>query len=809
MNQGKQTQKQVGPPCVLAAQGRTEYKIVLPVNPTPVQQTAANELASYLKQITGATFPVVSVDTVKVGPENRHILLGPGPASKQLLKDSIDESSIALDGIILKTVGQTLVLSGHARRGTLYAVYTFLEDFLGCRWWTKDESFVPHKDSVAIEPIDYTYAPKLIYRETNYVPGQDKWFRARMKGNGQNIVTIPEELGGSQRFQRGWVHTFYPLIPPQKYFLSHPDWFPEIKGKRCVGYPGWANPPKALQNLLDKLDPSQRYDKGTQLCLTNEGLFQEVLKIVREKLDADPEITFFSFSQNDWHGYCECKECAKVAAEEESQSGPLIRFINRLAEEIAKSHPGVFIDTLAYQYTRKPPKLTKPRDNVVIRLCTIECSFSQTLGEGEQNASLRDDIKEWHRIAPNLFVWDYVTNFSAYMLPHPNYRVLGSNMRFFLDNGVIGMLEQGDRFSASGDFVRLRCWVLFKLLWNSQLDQRALMKEFIAGYYAPEFVPIYMNYFDLLSNAAEKSGVYLNIFRRSTTDWLDVETLVKATAIMDQAVETAKQLQAKDPVAHAGLVDKVQRERLPIDYVWALSRQYYVNMAKETGETLPSKLDADIGGQAWADTLFANFEKYGVKIFSEAGARKPKESFDIIKRGIYMQCGKPGTVPEFCKSLPGDRWFEVQNYSCSLRDNPNEAAIVDDPAASDGKAARLAGHHLEWSTSLRTGWLWQFRLDKTRQKKGNPKYHVYAEVRCDATVDDGIAMTCGLYNADTKKSIWHKKISVKEIKGSQYKLIDMGKLELIDKEYSVWIAPPKRPGEVVAVYVDRFIVIRE
>lgn len=60
-------------------------------------------------------------------------------------------------------------------------------------------------------------------------------------------------------------------------------------------------------------------------------------------------------------------------------AGTVIRFVNAVAEAVEQEFPDVIIDTLAYQYTRKPPKLVRSRHNVCVRLCTIECCFVHPL----------------------------------------------------------------------------------------------------------------------------------------------------------------------------------------------------------------------------------------------------------------------------------------------------------------------------------------------------------------------------------------------------------------------------------------------
>jgi len=180
------------------------------------------------------------------------------------------------------------------------------------------------------------------------------------------------------------------------------------------------------------------------------------------------------------------------------------------AEEIEKEFPLVFVETFAYQYTRKAPSKVRPRANVLIRLCSIECSFLQPLEGSQENAPFAGDLAAWGRIASgNLFGWDYVTSFSSYMLSHPNLRVLGPNIRTFVKNGATGLFVQGDALCSAGDFVRLRHWVLSHLLWNPDLDEGRLIDTFLCGYYGEKTGAALKRYLDFVHDRAEHSGVYL------------------------------------------------------------------------------------------------------------------------------------------------------------------------------------------------------------------------------------------------------------------------------------------------------------
>ena len=388
----------------LSNDGKTDCAIVLPDSPTPVEKTAASELQTYLTEISGVVFQTVSEKDLPINSKAIYV----GKTNKA--QKAVDFSTFKPDEIFMKSFDDgSIILAGHDQRGTIYAVYTFLEDNLGVRWWTDTESTVPKTPNVTIAPLDVRYAPKLIYREPHYkVAFRNPIFAARLKNNGAT-PNIGPEYGGHNSYQY-FVHSFNSLIPGEKYFKDHPDWFPEINGVRKFGHPDWAWPSAGAKELMASLKPEQVHKSGTQLCLANDEMRAELTKNALEALRKNPNATIISISQNDWHGYCTCEKCRALDEAEGSHSASLINFVNKVAEDIEKEFPNVWVDTLAYQYTRKPPKTIKPRHNVIVRLCTIECSFLKPLTD-ESNKTLKDDIEGWAKIAPQLFVWDYVTNF--------------------------------------------------------------------------------------------------------------------------------------------------------------------------------------------------------------------------------------------------------------------------------------------------------------------------------------------------------------------------------------------------------------
>src|SRR5688572_6574764 len=143
-----------GAELLLAEKSRTEFAIVIDSGATPPERTAAHELASTLKQITGAEFPVETNTEAAA----RAILVGNGEAARHVFND-VAFDSLGAEELVIKTKNNHLLLAGGRPRGTLYAVSRFLQQQCGARWWTPWESRIPKQSTLRIASLDLREKP--------------------------------------------------------------------------------------------------------------------------------------------------------------------------------------------------------------------------------------------------------------------------------------------------------------------------------------------------------------------------------------------------------------------------------------------------------------------------------------------------------------------------------------------------------------------------------------------------------------------------------------------------------------------------
>jgi hypothetical protein len=491
---------------VLAEGSRSDYHIVVGAQAGPPVRHAAEELQRFLREMTGATLAIATDDHAPAGPA---IVVGP---SKRLdaLSVKLDAGRLGLEGYALRTVGPDVILAGPGPRGTPYAVYGLLEDHLGCRWFASEASRIPKADRLVLPDLDETVIPRLEYREPFTFEAFDGDWAARNRMNSTR-ANLQARHGGKVRFGDGFfVHTFSTLVPPEKHFKEHPEYFSLVKGKRQDGY--------------------------AQLCCTNEDVIRICTEGILAAMRAQPEATVFSVSQNDTFKYCECDRCAAMAKAEGSQIAPVLALVNRVAEAAAREFPGKAIETLAYQWTRTPPKSMRPLPNVIIRLCSIECCFAHPLDgcDSKENRAFVADLKGWSKVSDRLWVWDYVTNFGHYLMPFPNQRVRDDNIRLYLANSVTGIFEQDTYDTPRSELAELGAYLTAKSLWNPVYGEERATAEFLDAYYGAAAGPI-RAYLDRLHDHAEAANVHVHIFDAPSPALFPPDLLAGADALWGEA----------------------------------------------------------------------------------------------------------------------------------------------------------------------------------------------------------------------------------------------------------------------------------
>ena len=506
----------------LSTDGKAKYTIVISAKANENEKHAADVLNKYLFKITGASFLIVDDTHTKSDFE---IIVG-NTSRNDLKENKINHP----DGFSIITKNNLLLLNGGRGRGVVYAVYTFLEKYCGCRKYCNDEAVVPKNTTLVIpDRIDDVEIPAMNFREYYYKATVDEEYREWHK--------LMRHFPNDSSSQWGmWVHTFNKLVPEEKYFDSHPEYFSFYGGKR----------------------------QPAQLCLGNNEVFEILVKNLATEMQKKPNAKYWSVSQNDNYGYCQCEKCSAIDSIEGSHSGSIIRFVNK----VAAMFPDKIISTLAYQYSRSATKITKPSNNVNIMFCSIECDRSKPIAADKSAGSFAYDFENWSSLTTNILIWDYVVQFSNYVSPFPNFNVLQSNIQFFHANGVRDIFEQGSSGNWS-DFGEMKAYLISALLWNPYINVDSLCTDFANGFYGKAGKAL-MQYQNALEKNLDNANVMLDIYGNPVSpvnSWL-------SHAHMDeykQYLNIAKEAASKNAL-HASRVERVS---LPLWYAQLEQAKFY------------------------------------------------------------------------------------------------------------------------------------------------------------------------------------------------------------------------------------------
>ena len=485
----------------------SDYKIIVPVQADALEKQASQQLQQYLSKIAGSEIPVLNESEFK---GKKAIYIGKTDYAKA---EKVDFASIEGDGYTYKSAGNNFIIAGGNKKGVLYGVYDFLQG-LGFRKLSPDYVYIPKTKDFSPAKKDITFNPLINYRTTSYGQMGDQEY------SDWNKLSSRSDWGL-------FVHTFATLVPPQQYGQSHPEYYSLRNGVRQT---------------------------ATQLCLSNQEVADVLIDNLKKKIAENPGATYWSVSQNDNDQYCQCDNCKALNEKYGGvPSGSIIYFVNK----VAKAIPDKIISTLAYWYTRKAPQNIQIEPNVNIMLCNIESRRQAPVYETDPAFS--KDLKDWGALTNDILIWDYNIQFTNFFDPFPNLYTLKPNIKFYRDNHVNALFMQANSEPAA-EMALLRSYLISKLMWKPDADDKMIMDEFLNNYYGAAG-PYIRRYIDIMHDSLVKSGMQLNIFGDpvdAKEAYLSAEMMPQYNQLFDEAEKTV----SNDPE----LLRRTQVARLPIMY---------------------------------------------------------------------------------------------------------------------------------------------------------------------------------------------------------------------------------------------------
>jgi len=531
---------------VLVEKGVSRAPIIVFKDAPPYTRRAGAELAEYIEKTSGAKPKVIEGLPVPI-PEHA-IWVGFQPKLKELFP-TLDFDFKQPEEILIAANENHLVIAGRDRwnpehlvvpgrnwtiegkqleYGTVNAVYTFLQDYLGVRWLWPGEvgEDIVKRDTISFAPFEYRYHPQ--FRERCHI------FRL-------------SALGDSRGFSHDWVRfqrlQLDSLQAPgghplanwfDKYHAEHPEYFALQPDGTRSGFPGPKEPTKA------------------KLCTSNPAVWKQWLSNVAEDLQKDPNQTVFGASPNDsWNrGHCVCENCCAwddpngvmvrqawqgVSKEWVSLSDRNITFANTLARLVKQRFPGqaLYVAMSAYgdAYLR-PPLKAVPDDNVIVSVVAGFFLRDEVIRPDERLSpeAQRQFFRDWAKITSKLRWRPNIGSVGGFHQGQPDVVFGGTadDFRFVADNNCIGMF-----FDTIWEFWPTQgplYYLMAQMAWNPRQDWQPVMDDYYQRGFGPAAADI-KAYWTLMEEARNRKEAD----RLEFTAVFDDALFAKADDLLDRA----------------------------------------------------------------------------------------------------------------------------------------------------------------------------------------------------------------------------------------------------------------------------------
>ena len=550
----------------LADGGKPLADIVIAPDADENLKFAADELKEHLDKITGGSFAIVTKPAP--GRKRLGVSLARGLA-KQEVRISFSGSGIALE-------------SGEHPE---YAVWDFLWNYCGVRWLdpTDAGTVIPSNPSLSVRCRDFSSRPFAKGRTPTGAYSPELW----------------------ENGTRGWTNYLHVAYPSAFAKGSFADAVREISRRKglflrrmktggevtfaCHSFTWWYDrfwykDRSKFERFMPDYFAKGYPDKKTppQLCYSNPDVIKQTIADVRSYFDtgrykpgAGDDGPDYKWGKDvccleplDNYLFCKCDRCAKQYRPElemmkSQHSDYWFRFVNTVAKEIAKSHPGKKISTLAY-YTHTGAPSFRLEPNVVVHFCFM-CNRMPYTRRNDVEAM---QLREWREAYPDrpfglwlyhTFPKEHTVRFrEGHCFPGFFARALCAEYALFDELDISENIYNCGFVDDYENFLSLR-W-----MWNPREPLRALETEYFSSYgkAADPIRRFYRIVEERYCNPQSYPREFLENYYFQTTDiaWNSLGTpavMLELKALMEEAERRADTPLAKARVANwrAGIFD--------------------------------------------------------------------------------------------------------------------------------------------------------------------------------------------------------------------------------------------------------------
>ena len=441
--------------------------------------------------------------------------------------------------------------------GLRCGLYTLLGK-LGFHWFNPAEDIIgPNRPFAGdLSALAGRHQPDFAYRGLHVCAGKhhyDDRVGRWMSFNRMNrkLTHLPEDdIIGTRLKELGLrpdttVHAYDLLIPDEKYFATHPEYFSLVGGKRI------------------------KQNDGGQLCLSNQQMRAAFTEELLAKIRSKPHLGVFGFCPNDGYGHCECEQCRALDSPEDRKKDQINKrladFVQDICARVAQAAPGVMLGHYSYSnFSNFLDYLPEPPKNLLIS-CTMFHCYSHSVFDADcpVNPEHAQRLQKILAKIDRVYIYDYYAyNWSR--LPAPYWQAIIDDFKRYKQLGVEGWMSE---CSGADHPMWQTQWCNYylaaKMLWNSERDLDSFLTQLCAARYP-----------DQSGKAAAAMHKYFSALQKSVLR-KDV-CLDKKPATFKDFFTPAIQAEAAAALEAAGHSPLVEAERAIFDF----QRQNYAEREK-------------------------------------------------------------------------------------------------------------------------------------------------------------------------------------------------------------------------------------
>jgi len=440
---------------------------------------AAEKLAEVLGKMASVRLPVVPERKAK----RPAVFVGRTKSMPKAMRQWLDSRKpwAGAAAIEVDARGNTYICGPHDW-ATWWAVGDFLHQE-GYRWYIPSPEGVeiPVGHSLAFKRRSYRHESPFVLRDppwqSSHLENILEWRALNGYWISYNAPEVIERYGAGQPMDMGSNHREMYFMS-EDLFKQHPDWFAMVDGKRVYTHFEYTNP-EALNYVAEQLiaqiralkEPYELYTFG----MADTGKFSQ-----------SPEAKAFG-----------------------TTSDNVFSFVQQLADRVSAVFPNFKILQLSYADYPEPPTKVKLKNNIIVIACmwgslgVSDTTFPAM--DPKLSPKFRDLLIKWNQAAPGgLFVRSYWGDYDSFT-PYPMLRNMCYDLKEFAKNGVIGLENEfHPHWAANG----LYAWSLGRLLWNPDLTEDELTRDWCKGYWGAAEKPMLEMQRYLQDSYASKKDVY-------------------------------------------------------------------------------------------------------------------------------------------------------------------------------------------------------------------------------------------------------------------------------------------------------------